>query len=191
MIHTLVLVVEEPSKRHFLEPFLQHWSLPPTLVVRFVVANGHSDLTKRLHTLVRSWRTPYTRFLVLCDQDSADCVDRKGELVAQIPPSRRGDVVVRIVCTELEGWYLTDPAALDASLPGFSHRVDLRRQPLGSPDSIARPAERIARSMSFRKRNLAQAMGARMSRDQSSSPSLNLFIRTLDQIAAEAQPFID
>lgn len=191
MITTLVLVVEEPSKRHFLEPFLRQWSLPPSLIVEFVVANGHSDLTTRLYTLSRSWRTPNTRFVVLCDQDSADCVARKQELVAQIPQSRRRDVVVRIVCTELEGWYLTDTAALEKALPGFARRVGRRPELRGPPDSIARPAERIARSVGFSKRNLAQAMGTRMSRELSSSASLNLFIRTVDEIAAEAQPSID
>ena len=187
MITTLVLVVEEPSKRHFLEPFLRQWSLPPSLIVKFVVANGHSDLTTRLYTLSRSWRTPNTRFVVLCDQDSADCVARKQELVAQIPQSRRRDVVVRIVCTELEGWYLTDTAALEKALPGFARRVGRRPELRGPPDGIDRPADRIASQMSFRKRDLAREMGARMSRNQSSSPSLNLFTGTLDQILGDLE----
>ncbi len=183
MNSTLVIVVEERSKQHFLEAFLRTWRLDPAPDIKFFVANGHSDLTRQLYTLMRAWRKPRTRFLVLCDQDSADCVERKQELIAQVPCSRRNDVTVRIVCTELEGWYLADRTALREALPQFPQRAPPPPELRGPPDSIQRPASRIRRYAPFSKRDLAREMGRRMLPNRgSASSSFNLFIRTLDEL---------
>ena len=185
MVTTIVFIVEEESKRTFLDELLARLEAPAHVPVHIRVAEGHVDIRREIRKTTRLWRVPHTQFVVWCDQDSDDCKLRKQELLSYVPESRLGEVTVRIVCTELEGWYLADKNALRAALPDIGDHPwppDL----LGPPDSIHRPASRLADFASFRKRDLAREMGRRISLEPNTSHSFNLFIRTLRQILADA-----
>ena len=184
---TIVFVIEESSKQEFLSGVLARLNVPEHMQIHFRVAEGHIDVLRELREITRRWRVPDTRFVVLCDQDSADCIERKHELLAQIPPSRLDDTVVRIVCTELEGWYLTDAAALRDALPGLSDRAVLPPELRGPPDGIHRPARKLAERTWFAKNALARSMGQRISIAPGASHSFNLFLQTLNQILADPQ----
>ena len=185
MMRTVVFVVEETSKEEFLREFLGRWELPMDVEVIYLVAEGHFALRRMIATKLRHWRKPNSTFIILCDQDSADCVERKSVLAGQVPEYHRQNALVRIVCTELEGWYLADAKALRAALPEIGDRP-LPADLLGPPDSIHRPARRLADFASFRKRDLAREMGRRISLEPNTSHSFNLFLQTLRQILADA-----
>ena len=188
---TIVFVVEEYSKQEFLSGLLPRLGIPDGANVYFAVAEGHVNIRNVIRKATRSWRVPNTHFLVLCDQDSADCVQRKQELETPVPASRMHHVTIRIVCTELEGWYLTDKDALAAALPSVSRRGRWPRELLGPPDDIRMPALRLARLAAFRKRDLAREMGRRISLEPGASHSFNLFLRTLRRILADAHAHPD
>lgn len=184
---TIVFVVEESSKREFLLGVLPRLGIPDDVNVHFAVAEGHVNIRNVIRKATRSWRIPNTRFIVLCDQDSADCVQRKQELGTPVPASRMADVTIRIVCTELEGWYLTDRDALAAALPSVSWLGRWPRDLAGPPDDIRMPAHRLSRLATFRKRDLAREMGRRISLEPGASHSFNLFVRTLRGMLAAAR----
>ena len=185
MMRTVVFVVEEASKEEFLREFLGRWELPMDVEVNYLVAEGHSALRRMIATKLRNWRKPNSTFIILCDQDSADCVERKNVLARQVPEYHRQNALVRIVCTELEGWYLVDRNALRAALPDIGDHP-WPPELSGPPDSIHRPASRLADFASFRKRDLAREMGRRISLEPNTSHSFNLFVQTLRQILADA-----
>ena len=185
----LVFIVEEASKEEFLREFLKRWSTPTDLEITYLVAGGHSQVRRLIASKLRNWRKPNTTFVILCDQDSANCVERKAELSKQVPPHHRSNTVVRIVCTELEGWYLTDRSALHAALPALDQTEAWPAALLGPPDAIQRPARQIAAITRFRKTTLAREMGQRISLQPNTSHSFNLFLQTLNQILAD--PNID
>ena len=185
MVTTIVFIVEEDSKRTFLNELLARLEFPDHVPVHVRVAEGHVSILDEIRKTTRSWRVPHTQFVVWCDQDSADCKLRKQELRSFVPASRLGEVTIRIVCTELEGWYLADIKALRAALPEIGDRP-LPADLLGPPDSIHRPARRLADFASFRKRDLAREMGQRISLEPNTSHSFNLFLQTLRQILADA-----
>ena len=182
---TIVFVVEEYSKQEFLSGLLPRLGIPDGVNVYFAVAEGHVNIRNVIRKATRSWRVPNTRFIVLCDQDSADCIQRKQELGTPVPASRIPDVTIRIVCTELEGWYLTDRDALASALPNVGRLGRWPRELLGPPDDIRMPALRLARLAAFRKRDLAREMGRRISLEPGASHSFNLFIRTLRRLLAD------
>lgn len=184
---TIVFVVEEYSKQEFLLGVLPRLGIPDGVNVYFAVAEGHVNIRNVIRKATRSWRIPNTRFIVLCDQDSADCVQRKQELRNPVPASRMADVTIRIVCTELEGWYLTDRDALAAALLSGSRLGRWPRDLVGPPDDIRMPAQRLSRLATFRKRDLAREMGRRISLEPGTSHSFNLFVRTLRGILADAR----
>ncbi len=189
----LVFIVEEPSKEAFLRAFLPRVGVPGGITVHYQTGAGHSDFRSLVRTVLREWRTPGARFIVLCDQDRSDCLERKRELLALIPDQLRPNTATRIVCDELESWYVGEPAALEQALPEFGPVVavpELR----GPPDAIARPSQLIARRLGRRKLKkvaLASQIGALMNPDANASHSFNLFLRTLRRILADAHAHPD
>ena len=186
-MRTLVFVVEEASKQEFLQELLDRWPRSTDQSVNYLVAEGHSSLRRLIAVKLKNWRKPNTTFIILCDQDSADCVERKNQLAAQVPARHQPNAVVRIVCTELEGWYLADRRALIEALPSLAELSAWPRDLREPPDSIHRPARRLAQLAPFRKRDLAREMGQRISLQPGASHSFNLFLQTLNQILADPQ----
>ena len=185
----LVFIVEEPSKETFLRAFLSRFDIPPNVNVYYKAGTGFTEFPTLLTNTLHAWRTPGTRFLVLCDQDQRDCVARKRDLLARIPMRMRDRVTIRIVCDELEAWYLGDLAALTRAAPEFQGAaVPLEwRRP---PDEIVHPSRLIARQMGRKKLKkvaLARRIGAHMNAEANASHSFNLFLQTLNQILADPQ----
>jgi len=104
---TLVFMLEEPSARAALEGYLPR-VLPAHVDVRYLVFEGKQDLEKRMARSMRAWRLPDSRFIVLRDQDSGDCLVIKQRLVERCQEGRRSDAVVRIACRQLEAWFIGD-----------------------------------------------------------------------------------
>ena len=77
--------------------------------VTLITHDGVSELERSLPKKLKAWRDPAARFLVLRDNDGGDCVARKRKLADIATGAGRGDrTVVRIVCQELEAWFLGD-----------------------------------------------------------------------------------
>lgn len=95
---TIVFCLEEPSAWAMLESVLPRL-LPESVVVRKIIFEGKSDLDKRLIKRVKGWQAPDTRFLVLRDQDSADCKVVKSQLSDKLAEAGSPDSVVRIANT--------------------------------------------------------------------------------------------
>ena len=69
---TLVFFLEEPSAAAMLKHLLPRL-LPNHVTLRFIILQGKQDLEKQLIKRLRGWRTPNTKFVVMRDQDAADC----------------------------------------------------------------------------------------------------------------------
>ena len=106
----IVFLLEESSMEVFLKVFLKR--LFPELIFTCVVYSGAADLERSLPIVLKSWRVPGDRFVVVRDNDGGDCHSRKQKIVAMCEAAGRDDVLVRIVCQELEAWYLGDFEAL-------------------------------------------------------------------------------
>ena len=184
----LVFIVEEPSKEAFLTALLPRFNIPDTLNVYYQSGTGYSEFGGLVRRVLRSWRAPGARFVILCDQDQNDCVAKKQELLAAVPQHVRRRVAVRIVCDELESWYVGERAALEQALPELGS-VSAIPELRGPPDAIPRPSRRIAQRTGrakLKKVALAENVGARMNPDANTSHSFNLFLQTLRQILADA-----
>ena len=92
---TLVLLLEEPSAKAMLENWLPN-ILPADFVPRFIVFEGKRDLEKQLARRLRGWLHPDSFFVVLRDQDAADCVAVKRELFEKCRDAGRPETLVRI-----------------------------------------------------------------------------------------------
>ena len=177
----------------FLQGLLTHWGTPLDIKIYYRSSDGYPDVLDLAESTVATWRKHHTRFLVLCDQDNADCKERKQRIIERIAVARRGAVDVRIVCRQLETWYLGDLAALVAARPklaAFARSSAVR----GQPDLIVAPAKLIEAQLAegrLRKRALARDVGLHARTHASRSHSFNVFVDKLREILGAGDPDAD
>ncbi len=180
----VVFLVEEPSMADLLDQLLPR--LFPNLEFRCVPHEGKSDLEGSLVRKLRRWRTPGVRFVIMRDQNGGDCHAVKARLEALCSRAGRSDSLVRVVCRELEAWYVGDADALTAIFPGAARPIrQLRKSRFRNPDTVVRPASALTKLIpGFRKRAAATAMGQVLSR-RNRSRSYQVFLEGVERLRSE------
>lgn len=156
----LVFLVEEPSMADLLDGLLPR--LFPALRFQCIPHDGKQDLERSIPRKLRAWREPGVRFVVARDQDSADCRRVKENLAMLCRNAGRPDTLVRVVCRELEAWYVGDPQGLVQAFPESRRRPlrELNQARYRDPDTVVRPSEAIAKQIpEFQKRLGGKAHG--------------------------------
>lgn len=143
-MRTLAFFLEEPSARIMLEGILPRL-IDADIDVRYVVFEGKQDLEKNLVKRLRFWQTPNTDFIVLRDQDSADCREVKRQLQKLCAQAGRPDVLVRVACRELESFYLGDLLAVEQGLNLKGLAKQQARHKFREPDQLGNPVQELKR----------------------------------------------
>lgn len=157
----------------------------PQLQFQCVPHNGKGELAQSVPIKLRGWREPGVRFVVVQDQDSGDCYAAKETLVELCRGARRPDTTVRIVCRELEAWYVGDIDALSAAFPQARESAlrKLRGARFRNPDAVVQPAKALAELIpNFQKRQGARSMAEVISRDNNRSRSFQVFINGVQNL---------
>lgn len=182
----VVFLLEEPSMQSLLEELL------PRLVPGWVKGEhflcvkheGKTDLDRSIPRKLASWRAPGTRFVVVRDNDNADCVALKQRLVALCAAAGRPDTVVRLVCQELESWYIGDLQALARAFPGNEIDTPAHRKRYVHPDEWRKPCVEVERLVpTFQKRSGAREMGRQLTPENNRSPSFKCFVTAVQALA--------
>jgi hypothetical protein len=140
----LVFFLEEPSAEVVLNALVPRL-LPSGVSHRCIVFEGKQDLERRLIQRLRGYRNPDARFVIMRDQDAADCRKVKKQLQEKCREAGHPDALVRIVCHELESWYLADLAAVEQGLgiPRIQRRQNEAKY--RSPDTLSSPKHELKR----------------------------------------------
>ncbi|MBX3176090.1 MAG: DUF4276 family protein [Candidatus Hydrogenedentes bacterium] len=183
----LVFLLEERSMKTFLDVLIPR--LFPDLPFLCVPHEGKQDLEKSIPRKLRAWKEPGVRFVVLRDNDGADCHALKQRLTALCEDAERGDTLVRIACQELEAWYLGEPDALAEAYNDDSLRTLGNLAPFRDPDAVLNPARELAnRIPAFQKVSGARQMGARLSMERNTSRSFRKLVSGVRRIVADQNP---
>ncbi|KHD08910.1 hypothetical protein PN36_10255 [Candidatus Thiomargarita nelsonii] len=137
----IVFLLEEPSAKEMLEGLLPR--LAPEVSYRCIVFEGKQDLEKNLVKKIRAYRVPNSQFIVLRDQDAGDCYTIKQKLVELCQKANKADSLVRIVCRELESWYLADLKAVELGLKISGLAKHQGSQKYRSPDYLDYPSKEL------------------------------------------------
>ena len=171
----IIFLLEERSMQILLEGLLPR--LFPELPFLCVPHNGKTDLDRSITATLRNWRVPGARFVIVRDNDGSDCKALKERLVGLCRAGYRDDTLVRIVCQELEAWYLGEPAALavaygDESLVRIQNRARYR-----NPDAIPQPSREIKKLIpGFQKNDGARRIAQHLTREGNRSHSFAVFL---------------
>lgn len=98
----VVFLLEEPSMKVFLLEYLPR--LVPGWVhgehFLLVPHEGKSDLDRSFPKKLANWREPGVRFVIVRDNDNANCLELKSHLLKCCIPYGH-QVTVRLICQEL------------------------------------------------------------------------------------------
>jgi len=129
-----IFLVEEKSMKKFLEVLLCEY-FPQDVTFRVIPHDGKGDLKKSITSKLRAMNGNDVKFVILIDQDSSDCCILKEE-IKELCNNTGADYRIRIVCRELEAWYLGDLTAIDNA---FSTKLvkHSEKKKFRQPDNIA------------------------------------------------------
>lgn len=174
----LVFFLEEPSMKEMLKQFLPKIISNSDHHIQYIVFEGKNDLQKRVGLKLRAWhQNAETRFIILHDQDSNNCVQLKQQL-RKICHSNGKDVLIRIACTELESWYIGDLKAVAIALSQPHIAKLIPKSKYRNPDTLANAAEELGTITHkiYQKVAGSRAIGAELDADRNTSNSFNIFV---------------
>jgi len=160
--------------------------LPDDVHFTLVPHEGKSDLEKSIPRKLRAWKTPDTSFVVLRDQDAGDCVAVKARLQQLCVAGGRPDTLVRVVCRELESWFLGDLAAVEAGTGAPVARLQ-NKQKFRAPDKLGSPSSELAGLVPrYGKVGGARAIGPHLDLNATCSHSFAVFVQGVRRLVEEA-----
>lgn len=183
----IVFLLEEPSMKVLLLGLLPRlfpgWVEHEHFVC--IPHEGKSDLDKSIPTKLKAWRVPGDRFVIVRDNDNAHCVDLKAHLLRICKANGRPDTLVRLVCQELESWYIGDIEALAIAFDPLLDASALRKR-FAEPDVWQKPSRELERLIpEFQKGSGARLMAQNLRETGNLSHSFNIFVNGLKRIAGE------
>lgn len=178
----IVFLLEEASIKEFLDIVLPK-ILPSGVTFMTVPHEGKQDLERSIPRKLRAWLEPNVRFVIVRDQDGTDCIRLKEKLYRQCVESGRPDTMVRIVCNELESWFLGDLAAV-ADAFGMPSLVLLQRKAkYRNPDNLMNAAQELKRIVP----GYQKVQGARLIAEHVDIlRNCSVFIEGVQRVAANA-----
>jgi len=181
----LVFLLEEPSAKDLLKGLLPRL-IPENYNVRYLVFEGKQDLEKQLVRKLRAWLAPDTLFVVMRDQDAAECRDVKQRLTALVKEAKRDNSLVRVVCRELESWVLGDLQAVAQAFNQPRLGLQAQRERYRNPDKLRHPIDELRRILpDYQKRDGARRVGTCLDPARNQSESFQSFCRGLRRLVAE------
>jgi len=180
----IVILTEEPSMKEALDILL-----PPLLGNKeFLVLShqGKSDLERSIPRKLRGWNETGAKFLILRDNDGGDCLSLKNHLLELIPERKKKNSLVRIVCQELEGWFLGDLAAVAAADLGASKNLkeQQNKAKFRNPDTLTNAKEELKKlAPQYKQMSGSRAIAKHMTVKANASNSFGQFVSGLQRLA--------
>ena len=181
----VIFLVEEPSMKALLEGLIPR--LFPNLQFACIAHEGKYDLEKSIPRKLRAWREPGVSFVVVQDNDNGDCQALKDKIVQLCKDGGKDDTLVRIVCQELEAWYIGDPDAMALAFANEKLRDIGNQSRYRVPDTLPKPSEDLRRLVpGFQKSAGARSMANYLTLAGNKSTSFVAFIRGIARLYPDA-----
>jgi hypothetical protein len=143
---------------------------------------GKSHLVKSIPRKMKAYHyfPDEVRVLIIHDQGSNDCVELKNSL--RVLCDDGVPYLIRIVCKELENWYLGDFNALENVFPKIKAEKYARKAKYRIPDKLNGAEELKQLTNRFSKIQTAREICKYIDIERNKSKSFNHFIRGLQKL---------
>jgi len=148
---------------------------------------GKSDLAKSIPSKVKVFSNFHepVKLVILHDQDSNDCVELKNSLTLLCKQHGTCPFLIRIVCRELESWYLGDMDAIKKAYPSFKASKYKRRSKYRTPDNLSASDEMLQILPAFQKGLSSKKIAPFLSLERNISSSFKVFVTGLKNFLEE------
>lgn len=142
---TLHIFTEEQSAKNVFETIVPPL-LPNDVTLRVYQHQGKQDLEKAIKKTVPSIsKIPGSVILITQDQDNDDCKVVKQRIIDLLDNKCACIYSVRIVCRELESWFLGDLHAIQRAYPRFRIDNHIHKSEFKNVDAIQKPNNYLLR----------------------------------------------
>ena len=180
------ILVEEPSMDECLRNLLPkivpaHWRLDENYFIR--PHQGKSDLKKSIPTKMKvfnNWHEPIA-VVILHDQDSADCKVLKQDIKSLCGDFNKS-LLIRIVCKELESWYLGDLLAIEKAYPKFKSSNFVSKARFKYPDNLNAKDQIKKIFPDYREVASSREIAKNFNIENNRSDSFNQFVKGIKRI---------
>jgi hypothetical protein len=185
---TLYVLAEEPSIQPVLERMIT--SVAPTITTEIRWFQGKHELEHLLQGITLSIsKKPHSAILVTRDQDEEDCKLLKQRLLGKMR-HRTSNSRVRIVCRELEAWFLGDLQAIEMAYPRSKATKYRNKSELRNVDTLPHPSQYLkkiipdfAKLPYLPKREVAQKIAPYLNLERNKSVSFSWTVKAIQQLA--------
>ncbi len=191
---TLYIYTEEQSAEKCFESFL------PKVVLdseRFKIFShgGRENLLQALKkTLPSVSKVDGAKILVTIDQDNYSCKELKQKLEEIIKENCHCPYKIRIVCKELESWFLGDLEAISKAYPRLKSGKYRNKPEIKNVDEINKPSEKLIKMIKeidgrkfLSKGELSEKISPHLNIDINSSVSFQQTIQAIKSLTASSQ----
>lgn len=180
-----VFLLEEISMKAVLDVILPK-ILPENVTFMTIKHEGKTDLEHSIPRKLRAFKTPETYFVILRDKDSTDCVELKKRLISLCEVGGRPDTLVRIVCHELESWFLGNLNAVEKAF-GKSNLSKLQgKAKYRDPDLLANPSQELKKIIpEYQKLGGSREIAQYLTFSDNRSNSFNVFLSGIRRILTQ------
>ncbi|ACF13740.1 conserved hypothetical protein [Chloroherpeton thalassium ATCC 35110] len=140
----IFFLVEEPSILPVITAIAEKLITPHGYWYYTMPHQGKGDLLQALPTVLPSLsKVEGARIVVALDQDNTDCQDLKRDILEKINGKCHSPFKIRIVCKELEAWFIGDFIAIEKAFPRFSANPHRNKRKYENPDMIIKPSQEL------------------------------------------------
>jgi hypothetical protein len=159
--------------------------IPEAMITHYLVFEGKQDLEGQLVRKMRGWQRADSAFVVLRDQDAADCRAVRERLMNLVTESACQTSLVRVACRELESWVVGDWHAVAQAFDKPSLSAQSTKAAYRDPDKLVRPVESLRKFIpEYQKRDGARRVGVLLDPDRNQSKSFRAFCSGVKAILA-------
>ncbi len=188
MSYNIIFLLEERSIKIVLEEILPKL-IPEHITYKCIPHQGKQDLAKSIPIKIKAFQfSPSTEFVIVHDQDSHDCKELKTKLKQICQTAGKPDVMIRIICHELESWFLGDLAAVEKAYNLNPHSLS-RKQTQGKfrdPDRLNSAKEELKKllpeKLGYYPSTHSKEIAPNLSLTQNKSRSFQIFCEGIKKI---------
>lgn len=185
MSYDLIFLLEEPSIGNVLKVILPQ-IIPDKISFICIPHQGKQDLAKSIPKKIKAFEfNPDTKFVIIHDQDSHNCKKLKSELLKICQNAGNPNILIRIICHELESWFLGDLVAVEKAykLQTGSLSKKQNNSKFRDPDRLNSAKEELKKLVSeYYPGTHSRTIAPYLSLSNNKSHSFQVFINGINQI---------
>lgn len=185
MSYDLIFLLEEPSTKTVLEVILPKL-IPENISYICIAHQGKQDLCQSIPKKIKAFQFNLsTKFVIVHDQDSHDCKKLKADLLQLCKNSGQSEVIIRIICHELESWFLGDLTAIEKAykLKPQSLSKKQNQNKFRNPDQLNSAKEELRKLVSeYYPGTHSRAIAPYLSLTENKSHSFQVFLDGIKKI---------